>query len=130
MSKSTQLNADLPSISQGKTAQTLYLLLAIAGSTIPWCLLANFFLHNGFSLSTFFQTLFANGAVAGLTADFLISSLVFFCFAAIELRRLGLSQRWLLLYLVLTLGIGLSCGLPLFFYLRERAIAQRTEPSN
>ncbi|MEM7725728.1 MAG: DUF2834 domain-containing protein [Cyanobacteria bacterium P01_A01_bin.45] len=108
------------------TLKSLYLLLAIAGSIIPWTLLSKFFLINGLSVNLFFQNAFDNSVASGISSDLLISSFVFFCFSFVELKRLNLSGRWLILYVCATLGIGLSCSLPLFLYLRERELEKVT----
>ncbi|WP_414529639.1 DUF2834 domain-containing protein [Nodularia chucula] len=104
------------------TAKTVYLLLAIDGAIVPWFLLLKFFTQNGFDLSLFFHNAFANSVSSAWAADLLISAFVFFCFSFLELKRLAISQRWLVLYIFITFGIGLSCSLPLFLYLREQAL--------
>jgi hypothetical protein len=43
--------------------------------------------------------------------------------AIFELKRLGSTWLWLLAYIGLTFGIGLSCALPLFLYHRELILA-------
>jgi hypothetical protein len=54
----------------------------------------------------------------------LISAIAFFCLAWMELKRLGSSRLWILLYIGLTFGIGLSCALPFFLYRREQILEQ------
>jgi hypothetical protein len=101
--------------------KSLYLLLTIVGSIIPWF----FLLQDPTSLlspSLVLQRAVANNVATAVTADFLISSLVFLCFVWIELKRLGASWLWLLLYTALTFIIGLSCSLPLFLYRREQML--------
>jgi Terpene cyclase DEP1 len=101
----------------------VYLLLAIAGSIVPWFWL----LQDPTALlspSLFLQRAFANNIAAALTSDLLISAIAFFCFVWIELKRLGTSQLWLLVYVGLTFGIGLSCALPFFLYRREQILEQ------
>jgi hypothetical protein len=96
----------------------LYLFLAIGGSILPWFWL----LQDPAALlspTLFLQRAFANQIATACASDLLMSSLVFFCYAAIELKRLGASRRWVLLYIGLTFGIGLSCSLPFFLYRRE-----------
>jgi Terpene cyclase DEP1 len=98
--------------------KTLYLLLAIAGSILPW-----FWLLQDpamlLSPNLFLQRTFANNIATAWASDLLISASVFFCYAATELKRLGSSRLWVLLYVGLTFCIGLSCSLPLFLYRRE-----------
>ncbi len=104
---------------QSSSLKTIYLLLAIAGSIAPWF----WFLQDStalVSLPLFFQRAFANNVAAGLTSDLVISSLVFFSFVWIELKRMGASRMWLIVYIGLTFGIGLSCSLPCFLYYREQ----------
>lgn len=111
----------LPNISTARSLyfwKTFYLLLAIAGSIIPWFWL----LQDPAALlspSLFIQRTFANNIATAWASDLLISASVFFAFAAIELKRLESDFRWVLLYIGLTFGIGLSCALPLFLYRRE-----------
>jgi Terpene cyclase DEP1 len=99
--------------------KALYLLFAIAGSIAPWF----WFLQDPtalVSLPLFFQRAFANNVAAGLASDLVISSLAFFSFAWIELKRLKISRLWLIVYIGLTFGIGLSCSLPCFLFHREQ----------
>ncbi len=106
-------------------AKAVYLLLAIAGSIVPWVWL----IQDPAALMSptlFLQRAFANHIAAALTSDLLISGVVFLCLTRIELRRLQVSQVWLLLYIGLTLGIGLSCALPFFLYRREHILEQTT----
>ncbi len=98
--------------------KTLYLLLAISGSILPWFWL----LQDPAALlspTLFIHQTFANNIATAWASDLLISASALFCYAAIELKRLGSSRRWVLLYIGLTFGIGLSCALPLFLYRRE-----------
>jgi hypothetical protein len=98
--------------------KTFYLFLAIAGSIVPWFWL----LQEPAALlspTLFLQRSFANQIATAWASDLVISSSVFFAFASIDLKRLGSSRLWVLLYIGLTFGIGLSCALPLFLYRRE-----------
>jgi Terpene cyclase DEP1 len=96
-----------------------YLLVAIAGSITPW-----FWLLQDptalVSLPLFFERAFANNIAADLTSDLVISTLAFFFFAWIEMKRLKTSRLWLIVYVGLTFGIGLSCALPCFLFHREQ----------
>lgn len=99
--------------------RTLYLLLAILGAVAPWVFFARFFAAHGVT-GQFVPSLFVNGAAGGITADLLISSVVFWILLAVEGRRVGIGHRWVLV--VINLAIGLSCALPLFLWARERAL--------
>jgi len=54
--------------------------------------------------------------------DVLASAVVLLVFARHESSRLGTRGRWLPLIAVLTVGVSL--GLPLFLYMRERKLEQ------
>jgi hypothetical protein len=99
----------------------LYLLLTIAGSIAPWFWL----LQDSTALlspTLFLQRAFANNIATALTTDLLISAIAFFCFVWIELKRLNVSRLWIVVYIGLTFGIGLSCSLPFFLYRREQIL--------
>ncbi len=99
---------------------TLYLVLAIPGLLAPWFFLLGFFGGQDRSPSLFLRLIFANDVASAVAVDLLVSALVFFCFVAIEGRRVGMKHRWV--YVPLTLGVGLSLGLPLFLYFRACAL--------
>lgn len=100
----------------------LYLALTLVGSLLPWIFLDQFLFSGNASVAEFLAQALANPVAIALSADLAISVLVFLSFAWFELARLGVSRRWLWLYLGCTFGIGLSCSLPLFLYLRERQL--------
>jgi Terpene cyclase DEP1 len=102
----------------------LFLILAIAGSIVPWFWLLQD-LNALLSPTLFLQRAFANNIATALANDLLISASAFFCFAWIELKRLGASRQWVLLYVGLTFGIGLSCALPFFLYRREQILERK-----
>jgi Terpene cyclase DEP1 len=93
--------------------------LAIAGSIAPW-----FWLLQDttvlLSPTLFLQRAFENNVAADITSDLLISALVFFGFVWVELRRLEISRLWVIAYIGLMLGVGLSCALPCFLYHGEQ----------
>jgi hypothetical protein len=111
-------STDMSLANSFKFRKNLYLLLAIAGSIVPW-----FWLQQDpnslLSPTLFLQKAFANNITIALTNDLLISVVAFFCLAWIELKRLGISRLWMLVYVGLTFGVGLSCALPFFLYRRE-----------
>lgn len=106
-----------------QTWKTTYLLLAIAGTIAPWFWLLKEPAVLMFP-SLFFQQAFANNVAINVATDLFISAIAFLTLAWIELGRLNQSRWWILFYIALTFGIGLSCGLPFFLYRRE-AILER-----
>jgi Terpene cyclase DEP1 len=114
---------DAPTIKTFTPLKALYLLLTIVGSIAPWVWL----LQDPTALLSpplFLQRAFENNIAAALTSDLLISSIAFFCFAWIELKRLNVSRLWIIVSIGLTFGVGLSCALPFFLYRREQILEQ------
>jgi hypothetical protein len=114
-------STNVPANRSFHSIQPLYLVLMIVGSIAPWFWL----LQDPTALlspTLFLQATFANNIAAAWASDLLISAIVAFCFMWIELKRLNVSQLWLILYIGLTFGIGLSCALPCFLYRRSQIL--------
>ncbi len=94
--------------------KNFYLAASITGAVVPFIFFVDFFNAEGLLLTTFVSALFVNGAAGGFTADLLITSAVFWAFL-ISNRD---ARTWL--YVLVNLGIGLSCALPLYLYMRAR----------
>ena len=105
-------------------AKTINLLFCVVGTILP----SGQFLHrlaeHGLDGQLFLQHLLANRISTFFVLDVVVSALVLLRFAAVESSRLGLRSRWLVL--PATLLVGVSLGLPLFLYLREKCLEQRT----
>ena len=99
--------------------KTIYLILCILGVALPYWQFVPWVAANGLNMRLFFQELFANHIGAFFGMDVLVSAVALLVFARREGARLGVAGRWLPLVAVLTVGVSL--GLPLFLYLRERA---------
>ena len=99
------------------TTRTVYLILAILGAVLPYSQFVPFLLEHGLDLPLFFEQLFANHISAFFGLDVVVSAIVLLFFIASEGKRLRLQRLWL--PIIATLTIGVSCGLPLFLYIRE-----------
>jgi len=102
---------------------TLYLLFSVIGGVIPWVFLAQFLGEPQPLIAHFFLSAFVNNVASSFATDLIISALVFFIFVVIEGKRLKMRRLWI--YVVATLGVGLSFGLPLFLYAREKRLENR-----
>jgi hypothetical protein len=100
--------------------KTIYLLLCIVGVVLPYWQFVPWVAANGFNLSLFFHHLFANRISAFFGMDVFVSAVALLVFARAERDRLSGPLRWIPLAAVLTVGVSL--GLPLLLYLRERKI--------
>ena len=100
--------------------KTLYLILCFAGVLVPYWQFLPWVLQHGLNLALFARELFANRIGAFFGMDVVVSAVALLVFTRIESARIGIRRRWLVLIAVLTVGVSL--GLPLFLYLREREL--------
>ena len=100
--------------------QITYLLLCIVGTIVPYVPFISFLLENGLNLSLFVGELFSNYISSFFALDLIITSLVFWAFLFWEGSRL--EMRFLWVYLICHLTVGLSLALPLFLLMRQRKL--------
>ncbi len=99
---------------------SVYAVMAVAGAILPFVFLLPWMHSDSASVARFFTLPFANGPASVFSADVLWSATVFMVFAVVEGRRAGVRPLWLAPLIVFV--AGLCCALPLFLYLRERAL--------
>lgn len=97
---------------------SIYLVLSILGFVLPYSQLIPFFASHGFDLWLFWSQLFINQVSSDFAVDLFVSSLVFWIFVFKEGTRLNL--KFLGVYVLANLIIGLSFALPLFLWVRSR----------
>ena len=102
--------------------KTIYLLFCRVGFAAPYTEFLPWLAEHGLNLRLFVQLLFANRVSAFFGLDVIVSAVVLIRFAAVESVRLHIPNRWLVL--LATLLVGVSLGLPLFLYFRERRLEQ------
>ena|ERR1700736_3011318 len=95
-----------------------YLILAIVGTLLPYSRFVPWFAEHGLDMPLFFGELFSTRIGGFFGMDVLVSAVTLIVF----IRREGVRKNMRLLWLPIaaTCLIGVSCGLPLFLYLRER----------
>ena len=95
----------------------LYLGLAFLGAVVPYSYLGQFFINNGFNLAEFKTQLTSTPVGSYFGLNMLIAAFVTVLFIFGEGKRLKMRGLWL--PLLTTVLVGVSCGLPLFLYLRR-----------
>ena len=95
-----------------------YLSLCVLGVLLPNAPFLRWVLDHGLSPRLFVHDLFANGVSSFFGLDVLLSALVVCGFVVTEGRRLGLRQLWMPIAGLCVVGVSL--GLPLFLYQRQR----------
>jgi len=100
--------------------KTFYLALCVAGTVLPYSQFVPFLLAHGPDLGLIVDQLFVNRIAASFGLDVLVSSLVLWTLVAVEGRRAEVPHLWA--PIAANLAVGISLGLPLFLYLRERRL--------
>lgn len=103
---------------------TLYVVLAAAGTALPLAAFLPWLSVHGLDPARFVADLFANRVSAFFGLDVIVAAIVSIAFITIQGARDAVPKRgWAI---AATLLVGVSCGLPLFLALRERALAPRS----
>lgn len=106
----------------GMNSKTRYLVLCIVGVALPYWQFVPWVAEHGLNLQLFVQQLFANRIGGFFGMDVLVSAFALMAFVGKESARLKIPRPWLPMIAVLTVGVSLA--LPLFLYMRERALEQ------
>ena len=98
----------------------VYLILAIVGAILPMRYFIGWFNENSWSLTAMIDAWHVNQATSGLVYDLTIAAvaLTVFIIAEASARR----DRLSLIAIPATFCIGVSCGLPLYLFLRSRPL--------
>ena len=104
-------------------AQYLYLVLCILGTVLPCSQLLPFLNEHGLNVSLMIKDLFANRISGFFGLDIIVSSIVLWVLVLTEGRRQQMRHLWT--YIVCNLLVGVSLGLPLFLFMRERKLVRR-----
>jgi uncharacterized protein DUF2834 len=100
--------------------KTVYLLLCAVGFLAPYSAFVPWLVEHGPNGRLFLQHLFANRISTFFALDVVVSATVLLRFSAVESARLDIRKQRLVL--LATLLVGVSLGLPLFLYFRERQL--------
>ncbi len=100
--------------------KNIYLVLMILGIILPYTQFVPWSNVHGFNLSLMINQMFANQIAAGIAIDALLAAVVIVFLILFENDRVKVKHLWLPI-----LGIfisGISLALPLYLYMRERAL--------
>lgn len=102
--------------------KNIYLLLCVLGAAIPYSQFVPWVMEHGLNLGLLVRQLFANRIGGFFGLDLLVSSAVLLVFMRVEGRLARVRFRWL--PIIGLCAVGVSLALPLFLYLRERALEE------
>ena len=100
-----------------------YLLACFAGTLFPFAAFGEWITHRGFSPILLITTIWKQPLALFAWLDVIVTAHVLIIFTEVEDRRVGMSHRWVAP--LATCCVGLSLGLPLFLYFRDRHLASR-----
>ena len=100
--------------------KSLYLGFCVAGTLLPCWQFLPFLRDHGLNMKAFFEQLFASPVSGFFGMDVIVSSIVLWVFVLTEGRRAGVKPLWA--PVAANLAVGVSLGLPLFLYLREKRL--------
>lgn len=101
-----------------------YLALCAVGTLLPYSQFVPWVLQHKLDVSLFCHQLFANPISSFFGLDVIASSVVLWVFVFFEGARIGMRHLWL--PVVASLVVGVSLGLPLFLYMRQRHLDATT----
>ena len=99
----------------------VYLALCILGTVIPYAFFIPWVLENGISIPLLLSELFSTRIGAFFGSDVIIAATVLLMLIVTDGKKNGVRPLWL--PIAGTVCVGVSCGLPLYLYLRERKIS-------
>lgn len=98
----------------------LYLALAVWGAVHPMYYFLSYMAANDWSLGRLIDAWYVNDSTTGLTWDLTIAAIALTVFVLAETT---VRRNWeALLAIPATFCIGVSCGLPLYLFLRSRPV--------
>lgn len=98
----------------------VYLGLCALGVVVPYSQFIPWLMGHGLNMEQFIRELFATRIGAFFAFDVIISALALFVFVFTEQTVVRVRHVWL--PVVATLVVGVSLGLPLFLYMRQRSL--------
>ncbi|MEO0990479.1 MAG: DUF2834 domain-containing protein [Pseudomonadota bacterium] len=98
----------------------IYLALAVWGAIHPMSYFIAWFQENGWSLAAMIDAWYVNDATSGLVWDLTIAAIALTVWIVAEVY---VRKNWIaLLAIPATFCIGVSCGLPLYLFLRTQKV--------
>ena len=98
----------------------LFACLALLGAALPLSAFVPFVAANGLDINLFFRQLTQTPVSRFFALDVVISAITLWVFVFLEGRRLRMQNLWI--YVLCSLLVGVSLGLPLFLLFRERSV--------
>ncbi|HEY5976445.1 MAG TPA: DUF2834 domain-containing protein [Solirubrobacterales bacterium] len=105
-----------------RRTESLLLALTVVGFVVPNAFVVAYLVEHGSDIGAYFSAWTATIPSTQLIVDLAIAAVAFFVWAALEGRRLPVRRWWVCI--PASLLVGLCFGLPLFLWMRERALRE------
>jgi hypothetical protein len=102
----------------------VYVALCIAGTIVPYAQFVPWLWQHGLHPDVFLRELFSTRIGAFFGLDVVVSAIALFVFMSAERKADAVRHVWV--PIVATLVVGVSLGLPLFLYMRQRVLDAQT----
>jgi hypothetical protein len=102
----------------------LYLALCVLGVVVLYVQFVPWLSQHGLQIDLFVRELFATRIGAFFGLDVVFSAIALFVFICAERKAVAIRHVWL--PIIATLVVGVSLGLPLFLYMRQRVLDATT----
>ncbi|WP_191601866.1 DUF2834 domain-containing protein [Marinomonas algicola] len=96
----------------------MYLLFSVLGAVIPFGAFLPWIIDNGLDLVSFYNAATANSISIFAWLDVVIAAIALLVFIVTDGRKNKISHYWVAVFATLTIGV--SCGLPLYLYFKEK----------
>lgn len=100
-----------------------YLGLAIIGALMPYAAFVPWLLQNGIDIPQFFTEMMANPISIFAWLDVAVAAIALLGFIFHDGQKNQV--KWRFVAIIGTLSVGVSCGLPLYLYLREKQLSSK-----
>ncbi|MBC3767127.1 DUF2834 domain-containing protein [Neptunicella marina] len=100
--------------------KSVYLVLCLLGILLPFSRFIPWLMQHGFDIHLFMQALMTSAIAAFFALDVVVSAMVLVVFIVYESRRISMKGAGL--PIAATFLVGVSLGLPLFLYMRQRCL--------
>ncbi len=97
---------------------TIYLLLALTGLGVPFYYFSPFIVEHGIDVELIYAELLATHSALFVTLDLLISAVVVLIYILVDAGKNGVRRYWIAFWGTILLGV--SFGLPLYLYFKEK----------
>lgn len=104
--------------------KNFYLVMSLVGLIIPYSFFSSYINLDGMNVIVAYEELVSSTLSLFAWSDIIISAIVLIVFIIVESKKIGMKKYFI--PILGTLFVGVSFGLPLFLYLREKHLLEQS----